>query len=356
MPNVLRRAEAASRNDKHKKRALSLSSPQLPAQVLDTMGKHWNVARKLWVTDAMVSQATTERRVERWREHIPSDGSACRPSAPPSRFPSFAEGATASGPVSCNTSSGVAATSHSTTNTTFETISNSAGRAPIELGPYCHISDVSRTEVDAASAAGSAHDDSRELVEVQTAKSHTVQRIPTGHPARAVVLSNSSENAVSTIPAPATPERPPRRLYPVPPARQLRRSPHNDVSGTPPVEAVGGSVNSEGNPADDNGPDEPRAVVAGEAPPLEVLQRSTFVPMSGSFRGPGVPGHLVLPVSPPARPPRSPNRPQGLRRQPTEPLRIITDVQLKSRSSSAGSHKRRASDESEGNDFKRTRP
>lgn len=320
------------------------------------MNKRWDVARKMWITDAMVQQETADRRVERWRDHVPVDGSVQRPSAPPSRYPSYAEGVIANNFESDEASPVGTTTSNPAAIATFDTISNNVGRALIKLGSNCHISDVSRTEVDAMSEVGRDQDSGPQLVELQTAESRTVQRLPNGQSARHLVgtvsatgAANNSGNVIGQ--APATHQRPLRRVYPVPPARRLDRAPRLGIATAPTLGVADGTANAPSAPVSRS--DNALRFVPGEAPPTETLRQATFVPMPGSFRAPGTPGHLVLPVSPPARPPRSPNRPLGSRRQP--PLRITTDLPSETRSTSSGSHKRRTSDGSEGKESERTR-
>lgn len=307
------------------------------------------------VTDSMVRQETNDRRVERWRDRVPNDGTATRPSAPPSRLPSCTESTTTISFPTTGSSNSASVPSGSVTITvpTSDTLMVSLGNvspAPGRPRIPCHISDISQTEVDEESVAG---DESRELIELQSAESRTAQRITAGQSARAVVLSGTSDEGAAPQGL-ATSQRPPRRVYPVPPPRRLHRKTRDADTVTSPTPGAANATNSAKVPtAPRSGFVNVHGVIAGEAPPLEVLQHATFVPMPGLFRGPGTPGHLVIPATPPARPPRSPNRPLGPRRQPE--LRIITDLPTQTRSSSSGSHKRRASDESEGKESKRSR-
>lgn len=326
------------------------------------MGKFWDDGRKIMVTDSMIKQETNDRRVERWRDRVPSDGTATRPSAPPSRLPSCTESTTTISFPTTPPSNSPSAPSGSVTSAvpTADTLVVSLGNvSPPPTVPRipCYISDISQTEVDEESVAG---DESRELIELQSAESRTAQRVLAGQSARATVLGTAPDGSTTndtgrpTTQVPATPERPPRRSCPVPPPRHLHRKPRDADTVVSPTPGAANATNSSKVPtAPRSGFVDVHGVIAGEAPPLEVLRRATFVPMPGLFRGSGTPGHLMLPATPPARPPRSPSRPLGPRRQPE--LRIITGLPTQTRSSSSGSHKRRASEESEGKESKRSR-
>lgn len=313
---------------------------------------HFNDALGKMVSDAMVKEETRERRIGRWLQGVPGNGTARRPSAPPSRFPSFTQGPTAddaanAGPPtsgSLNTGSSTAnppttSTSPTASANAISTAAQPAASTPAapELNPS-YVSDVSRTEVDpeSASVAGS-HDDSRELAELQTAEARTAQRVSTGQPARAVVLDRPDGSARDGN---ATPERPARRAYPVPPGRRLARK----LSARE-VAAAGGASKLPASGA-----------ASGQAPPAAAAQQPVFAPLPGIFTGPGTPGHLVLPASPPARPPRSPNRPLGPRRMPREMTqRTPHDGAEAGPSAGSAGHKRQFSDESEGKQSKRSR-